>query len=65
MGFKSIALKMPTDFTEEQLREKIRKELRVKDFTFQIENKSLDARKKSAIFWLVKVVVNSSEIESD
>ncbi len=65
MGFKSISLKMPTDFTEEQLLGKIKKELRISDFTFQIENKSLDARKKSNIFWLVKVVVNSPEIESD
>lgn len=65
MGFKSTTLKMPTDFTEEQLREKIRKELRVKDFNFQIENKSLDARKKSNIFWVIKVTVNSPEINGD
>ena len=65
MGFKSISLKLPTDYTTEQLRNKISKELRIKDFTFQIENKSLDARKKSNIFWLVKVVVSSTEINED
>ena len=64
MGFKTIALKMPTDFSEEQLQAKIKKELRISDFTFQIENKSLDARKKSNIFWVVKVAVKSPEIES-
>ena len=63
MGYKIIALKLPTNFTSEQLRKKIAKELRIKDFSFQIENKSLDARKKSNIFWLVKVVVNSPEIK--
>lgn len=63
MGVTSIALKLPTDFTTEQLKSKIEKELRIKDFTFQIENKSLDARKKSNIFWLVNVAVNSPEIK--
>jgi hypothetical protein len=65
MGFKSISLKLPTDFTSEQLRQKIAKELHIKDFNFQIENKSLDARKKSNIFWLVQVAVNSSEIKGE
>ena len=65
MGFKIIILKLPTDFTDELLRGKIAKELRIKDFTFQIENKSLDARKKSNIFWLVKVVVSSPEINEN
>jgi len=63
MGYKSITLKLPTDFTSEQLQQDIAKELRIKEFSFQIENKSLDARKKSNIFWLVKVAVNSSEIK--
>ncbi|NOR76593.1 MAG: NAD(P)-binding protein [Draconibacterium sp.] len=62
MGFKTITLKLPTDFTAELLRSKIARELRIKDFTFQIENKSLDARKKSNIFWLIKVGVSSPEI---
>jgi uncharacterized FAD-dependent dehydrogenase len=63
MGFKTISLKLPTDFTTELLHSKISKELRISDFTFQIENKSLDARNKSNIFWLVQVVVKSTEIK--
>ena len=62
MGFKTISLKLPTDFTAEQLRSKILKELRITDFSFQIENKSLDARNKSNIFWLLQIVVKSDEI---
>ncbi len=65
MGFKTISLKLPTDFTTEQLSNKISKELRIQNFTFRIENKSLDARKKSNIFWEVKVVVNSAEIKGE
>lgn len=62
MGFKTVTLNLPTDYNAEQLRGKIAKELRIKNFSFQIKNKSLDARKKSNIFWLVKVAVNSVEI---
>ncbi|MCY1722671.1 NAD(P)/FAD-dependent oxidoreductase [Prolixibacteraceae bacterium Z1-6] len=64
MGYKTITLKLPTDYSNEQLKSKISKELRVKDFDFQIENKSLDARKKSNIYWLVKVAVSSPEIKN-
>ncbi len=56
---------MPTDFSEGQLRRKIERELRIKDFTFQIENKSLDARKKQHIFWILKVGVHSQEIKGE
>ena len=63
MGFKTISLKLPTDFTDEFLRNKISKELRITDFTFRIENKSLDARNRARIFWLVQVVVHSDEIK--
>ncbi|SHI92660.1 hypothetical protein SAMN05444280_10832 [Tangfeifania diversioriginum] len=63
MGFKTLSLKLPTNFTPEQLREKIGRQLRIRDFSFQMEHKSLDARKKSNIFWQVRVVVNSPEIK--
>jgi len=62
MGFKTISLKLPTDFTPELLQSRISKEMRITNFTYHIENKSLDARNRSNIFWLVQVVVKSSEI---
>ncbi len=65
MGFKTITLKLPTDYSTEILRSKISKELNISEFTFQLENKSLDARKKSNIFWLVRVSVNSDELNTD
>uniref|UniRef100_UPI003216B409 NAD(P)/FAD-dependent oxidoreductase n=1 Tax=uncultured Draconibacterium sp. TaxID=1573823 RepID=UPI003216B409 len=64
MGYKAVTLKLPTDYSDELLRKNISKELRIKNFDFQIENKSLDARKKSKIFWVVKVVVSSPEIKN-
>ncbi|PKP53393.1 MAG: FAD-dependent oxidoreductase [Bacteroidetes bacterium HGW-Bacteroidetes-1] len=62
MGVKIISLKLSTDFSNDILRKKIAKELRIRDFSFQIENKSLDARNKANIHWLLSVVVHSDEI---
>jgi len=47
MGYRELSLKLPTDYIEEQLRERLKKELKIREFTYQIENKSLDARKKT------------------
>jgi uncharacterized FAD-dependent dehydrogenase len=62
MGYREISLKLPTDFSDEQLRSLIAKELDIREFTYQIENKSLDARKKSNIHWFVRVAIISPEI---
>jgi uncharacterized FAD-dependent dehydrogenase len=64
MGYKEISLKLATDFTEEQLQRKIGKQLRLKLFSYRIERKSLDARKKSDIHWNVKVAVSSRELKN-
>ncbi len=64
MGYREITLKLPTDYSEEQLRAEIAKELIIRDFTYQIENKSLDARKKTNIHWLLRVGIISPEIKS-
>ena len=63
MGYKEITLKMPTDYTEDQLREKIEKKLNIKEFSWQIKKQSLDARKKVNIHWQTLVSVLSKEIE--
>jgi uncharacterized protein len=62
MGYKVIQLKLPTGYSEIELRQRIEKELSVKDFSFQIETKSLDARKKNNIYWLLRIAVLSPEI---
>jgi uncharacterized protein len=63
MGYREISLKLPTDYSGEQIRAQIAKELHIRDFTFQIENKSLDARKKTAVHWLIRVGVLSPELK--
>jgi uncharacterized protein len=63
MGFQSIHLKMPAGYSEEQLRSRVGKILRIRNFSFQIENKSLDARNKPNVHWQLKVGVSSPEIK--
>ncbi len=62
MGYREISLQLPTDYHEDELKEDIAKELGIREFSYQIENKSLDARKKGNIHWLVRVVVLSDEV---
>ena len=63
MGFKEITINLPTDYSEQILSEIIRKKLRIKTFSYQIENKSLDARRKNNIHWQVRLTVLSKEIK--
>ena len=65
MGTKSVSLKLPTNYSTELLQSKIAKTLRIKDFSYELETKSLDARNKSNIYWLVKAVVTSPELKGD
>ncbi len=64
MGVKQITLKLPTDYTDAQLKESIQKTLGIDDFSYQIDRKSLDARKKSDIHWQIKVAVLSDGIKA-
>lgn len=63
MGCRKIILKLPTDFAEIALKDRIKKELGINEFSYQIESKSLDARNKRNIFWLVRVVISSPELK--
>lgn len=65
MGYKEISLKLPTDYHDDELRKVIGNELAIKEFTYEIDNKSLDARKKDNIHWLLRVSVLSEEIMGD
>ena len=62
MGYKGIELRMPTGYSDAELRRLIEQRLRLDEFTFQIEHKSLDARKKNNITWMLKIGVHASAI---
>jgi len=63
--FFPIQLKLPTDYTDEILKHTISKNIGLKDFSYRIEKKSLDARKKNNPHWLLTVVVSSAQIKGD
>lgn len=65
MGYREISLKLPTDYNEDEMRKGLGKELGIQEFSYQIKNKSLDARKKENIHWLVRVLVLSAEVTGD
>ncbi len=63
MGYKEITLKLPVGYTDDQLKQQIQKALGISKFSFTIESKSLDARKKSGIHWLMRIAVTSAAID--
>ena len=63
LGFREITLKLPTDYTDDALKTIIGKQLGIRDFSWQIEGKSLDARKKSNIHWLIRAGILSDELQ--
>ena len=65
MGYKQIQVTLPTDYTEDQLKKAVQKSAGTTEFTFQIDKKSLDARKKNNIHWLVNLVVSSDTFTGD
>lgn len=62
MGYREITLQLPTDYTSDSLVAAIAALLNIREFSFAIENKSLDARKKSNIHWLIRAAVLSEEL---
>ncbi len=65
MNYKDISLKLPTDYSENELRTIISKKINLRDFSFEILKKSLDARKKGNIFWLTNVRIFSENLTGD
>ncbi len=65
MGYKRYQLILPSDYGEEDLKKRLQRESGLSDFRWVIEKKSLDARKRSRISWLLTVAVISEELKGD
>jgi len=65
MGQKYIDFKLPTDYNSEILKSKIEKEIGTRDFFFEINKQSLDARQSRKIHWATRVKVTSPAIKSE
>ncbi len=63
MGFREITLQLPTDYTDAALKVAIGRQLGIREFSWLIESKSLDARKKNNIHWLLRLGVASDELQ--
>ncbi len=59
MGYKEFDLTVPPGFTGEDLKKILQKRSGLEDFTYSIQKKSLDARKKKEIIWKMRVAVCS------
>jgi uncharacterized FAD-dependent dehydrogenase len=64
MGYHEIEIKLPTDFDDQLLRDKIKKELRIVNFSYEILNKALDARNNKFIHWQLRIAVHSNELKN-
>ena len=63
MGYREVSLKMPGNYSEEELISAIRKFTGISKFSYNIVNKSLDARKKNNIHWLLQIIISSDELK--
>jgi uncharacterized FAD-dependent dehydrogenase len=62
MGFQYVDIKATTNYVEAEIEQIIARKLTLKNFSWQIENKSLDARNKSNIHWALRIGVSSAEL---
>ena len=62
MGYREVVIRIAAGYTEDELKARIKKELGISVFTYQLEAKSLDARKRNQITWLIKAGVSSPEL---
>ena len=65
MGYQEINIKMACSYSDEELKNRIRKELKLSEFSYQILGKSLDARNKNAIHWQLRLAVFSKQLQGE
>lgn len=65
MGYRVLQVKLPTYYSDDDLRLLLSKKLGFTDFSYQLTKKGLDARKKNDIHWLTSIVVSSDNLPSE
>lgn len=65
MGHRYYNFKLPTDYSDIDLRKLIKSELHTDDFTYEIDRQSLDARQHRNIHWQTKLLVSSPAIKDE
>ncbi len=64
MGYKEFDIRIPLGISTSELKHYIRKKTRLKNFSYSILKKSLDARNKSNIYWQYHLGISSEEIKT-
>ncbi|HNW82672.1 MAG TPA: FAD-dependent oxidoreductase [bacterium] len=65
MGYSEFEFKLPTDYSPAEIKRTISNICNSNDFSFSILKKSLDARNKSDIHWLMRASVQSAALSGD
>jgi len=65
MGYTELELKVPTDFSNSDLKKVISQKIDTSEHSFSILRKSLDARNKRDIHWLLRIGVTSPAIKGE
>jgi uncharacterized protein len=65
MGSIFLNLNLPIEYSDNDIRSIIKKKLKINNFTFSIDLKSLDARQTKNIHWQLRILVNSEELKND
>ncbi len=63
IGSKFLSIKLPLNYGDAHIKAAVSKELGISEFSFQIEKKSLDCRKRKQVCWQLKVLVTSEELK--
>ncbi len=64
IGHKELEIKLRPGYREDAIENMVRKKFRINKFHYEIERKSLDARDKKDIHWLLKLSVFSKELKA-
>lgn len=65
MGSKFVEVKLATSYTEDDVRQAIKRILKINNFDYQYDIKSLDLRQKNNIYWQTRFLVFSPEIKGN
>lgn len=65
MGIKTIEVQLPPNYSDDDLQKEISKKLNIRNFSYEYELKSIDARNKNRIFWNIRLRIISEEIKDN
>lgn len=65
MGYKFLELDLPPEFSAEDINKKIKRTLKLSDFTYSIDKQSLDARNKRNVIWKLRLLVESADLSGE